>query len=635
MRIKDICIYLFFVIPFFCLSQEEYYSSLTIPEALSSHANAVVRKNDVVVSLNSPKEMVVVVKRIVTILNKEGNKHVDAYAHYDNNIKIKSINALIFDAKGKQTKKIRKNDFVDVSAVDGGTLYSDSRLKFLGYTPINYPYTVEFTCETVTNNTAFIQAFTPLEGYYVSTENSSYTLNYSSDITLRKKEENLNGIELETNETSNQSFYKVTNLLALRPESHSPGLNAVMPKVLFAANKFALTGKEAQADSWDEFGKWIYDDLVKNASDLSPETVAIIEDLIKDEPDDIAKAKKIYEYVQNKTRYISVQVGIGGWKPFNASEVDELGYGDCKGLTNYTMSLLKAANIESYYTVLYAGKNQRDIDKDFVSMQGNHVILTLPTEEGDLWLECTSQKAPFGFIGGFTDDRDVLIITPDGGKIKHTKKYSSNDNLQTTKGSCELLSNGAIIAQANLISEGVQYDNKYWLETETSRDLDVYYKKRWKYINNFTIDKIHIDNDKENVKFHETIDFVASNYSKVIGDRILFSVNMLNRNTYVPDRYRNRQLPVKIYRGYKDIDEVEIKLPEGYKIEAMPEAIIIESQFGKYKAVVNEKDSKTLIYKRVLETKDGEFSKEEYNDFRSFYKNVSKSDNLKIALIKI
>lgn len=635
MSLKNFCILIICLIPFVCISQNVDYSSLTIPKTLSNHSNAVIRKNDVVVTLNSPSEMTVEIHRIITVLNKEGNKHIDAYAHYDNNIKIKSINALIFDANGKQIKKIRKNDFVDVSAVDGGTLYSDSRLKFLSYTPVSYPYTVDFTCKTETNNTAFIKSFTPLEGYYISTENSTYTLNYPSEINLRQKEENLENLEIEINKTANQFFYKATNVKALKPEQHSPALNKIIPKVLFASDKFALTGKETQADNWSDFGKWIYHDLVKDASDLSPETIAYVKNLVKDEANNIEKAKKIYEYVQSKTRYISVQIGIGGWKPFKASEVDKLGYGDCKGLTNYTMSLLKAVDVESFYTVLYAGKNQRNIDKDFVSMQGNHVILTIPSEEGDIWLECTSQKSPFAFIGGFTDDRDVLVVKPDGGEIKHTKKYTSDENIQTIKGKYELLENGAITAKAKVVSCGVQYDQKYWLQSETSRDLDLHYKKRWNYINNFSIDALKIDNNKEDAKFEENVSFNATNYSKIIGDRMLFSVNVLNRETYIPNRYRNRKLPVKIHRGYKDVDEVEIKLPKGYKVEAIPEAVIVESEFGIYTSRIEKKDASTLVYNRVLKTKDGEFSKEQYEDFRDFYKTIVKSDNLKVALIKI
>jgi len=92
------------------------------------------------------------------------------------------------------------------------------------------------------------------------------------------------------------------------------------------------------------------------------------------------KAKAIYEYVQNNTRYISVQIGLGGWKPISAKEVDDKKYGDCKGLTNYTKALLNLVDIESNYCVVYSGSEIQDISEDFTSMQGNHVILNIPQE---------------------------------------------------------------------------------------------------------------------------------------------------------------------------------------------------------------------------------------------------------------
>ena len=606
-----------------------------IDEAMMDNANAVVRLNEVVVSLKSSSQMSVKEKRIITILNKKGNKNIDAFVYYDRNVKIKTLQVLAFDALGNQIKKVKKNDFKDVSAVSGGTLYSDSRVKYLEYTPINYPYTIQFTCETTTGNTAFIPPFTPIDDYFVSTEVSSYALNYPTDITIRKKEKNLENRDIEQEEVAGGIFYKAKNISAFKPEDYSPSMVDFVPKVLVAANEFTYEGVYAEAENWNDFGKWVYFDLIESTIDLPESTAVYIQDLVKDEKTDIGKAKKIYQYVQDKVRYISVQVGIGGWKPFNASEVDRLGYGDCKGLTNYTMSLLKAVGVNSNFTLLFAGNSQRDIEKDFTIMQANHAILSIPQEnKEDIWLECTNQKLPFGFIGDFTDNRDVLVISPQGGQIKHTKKYTTEENTQVIKANYKVFDDGTIDVNATLKSKGIQYDDKYRLETETERDLDKHYKNRWGYINDISIDEISIVNDKDSIVFNETVSFKAINYSKLIANRMLLTVNALNRNTHIPDRYRNRKLPLKIKRGFKDIDEVEITLPQNYKVESLPNKKTIENKFGSYKSEVIVKDENTLVYKREFVVNDGEFPKEDYSSFRDFYKEVSKQDTAKVALIK-
>ncbi len=616
-------------------SQSKIYTSLTIPDNLTEHANAVVRDNTIDIVLESANEMHVKERRVITVLNKQGNRTTHAYVHYDNNEKIKELQVIVYNALGQQIKKIKKNEFKDVSAVDGGTLYSDSRVKYLEYTPISYPYTMEFICETVTSNTAFIKPFNPIDSYFLSVEDSSYSIEFPEGITIRTKEKNFNEFDLEKQELANKFSFKVSNIEAFKPEQYSPFYTLIAPRVLVASNKFSLEGVNTQVENWNDFGKWMYHDLIKETHDLPLETKTEIQNLVKGDTSQIEKAKKVYQYVQDKVRYISVQVGIGGWKPFNVSKVDEVSYGDCKALTNYTMALLNEVGVESHYTVVYARKSQRSIEKDFASMQGNHVILNIPRQnEEDIWLECTSQKLPFGFIGDFTDDRDALVITPEGGKIVHTKKYEEEESLQSIKGKCSVSNEGAIEAKVISVSKGIQYDDKYYLATETERDLDVHYKKRWKYINGLTIQEMSLNNDRDSIEFIEDISFNASNYSKVIGNRMLLQVNALNRNTHIPDRYRNRKLPLQIKRGFKDIDEVEIRLPSDYKIESQPENVSIENKFGSYKMTLEVTDENTIIYHREFTVKDGDFPKEDYAAFRGFYKEVSKLDNAKIALIK-
>ena len=207
----------------------------------------------------------------------------------------------------------------------------------------------------------------------------------------------------------------LTNLPAEKFEEYAPSISQLFPSARFALDKFNLEGVYGDAKSWADHGAWMYTTLLKDTEELPAETIEKMKVLVAGAKDDNEKARRIYEYMQNKTRYVSIQLGIGGWKPMLAKNVDKLGYGDCKALTNYTRALLKAVGVESYYTVIYSGAQKRDFSADFVTMQGNHIILALPQKDKKyLFLECTSQSIPFGFQGDFTDDRLALLIKPEG-----------------------------------------------------------------------------------------------------------------------------------------------------------------------------------------------------------------------------
>ncbi len=606
----------------------------SIDSTLTKGANAVVRSEEVVIELSSTSSMTIKRKRIVTIFNKFGNSYTNSSIGYDPSRRIKRLEAVVYDASGKEIKRYKKKDFIDRSVYDGISLMNDNRVKFFDYTPINYPYTIAFESEIQNSTTAFIAPWFPLPGYKIGVQKSSYKILNPKTIPLRIKETNFGGYQIQKNSTNIEVSYSISNVLAKLPEVYTPSLYDMVPIVKVVPEKFSLEGIKGSATDWKSLGKWEYDNLITGRDQLPKETIEEISQLVAKAKNRREKAKLIYKYVQNKTRYISIQLGIGGLMPFLASDVDKWGYGDCKALTNYTKALLDSQNILSYYTELYAGDEKRNIDKEFASIEGNHVILNIPDENDEIWLECTNQTLPFDFIGSFTDDRDVLVLKPEGGEIKRTRKYEPEENVLRTTAIVNLLSDNSMVSSIKREAKGLKYDKIYGIQYKKPKEQELYYKTRWVYLNGMEIKDIRFEDNKDSIVFTENIKVSSVSYGKKAGTRLLITPNVLSRDQSNLPIYEDRQTPLVIPRGYVDTDEYLINIPKDYIINYIPEKISIQTEFGEYTYELKKINESQIKFRRFLKIIDGAFPKEKYEEYRKFRAEVKKADNSKIVLNK-
>lgn len=616
-------------------SQKADYSVLTISDSLKENANAVVRLNQIDIIIASQSSMNIKTKRVVTVLNGKGLNAIDASEAYSKRTIVKNIEAIVYDAFGNEIKKIKRKDFRDQSAADGMVLFSDNRYVYLDYTPISYPFTVVYNSEVETSTTAFIPRWYPLKRYYVSLEKNILNVTYPKILGFRKKECNFLNFNIKKIiDTDTQITYVAKNILAPKEEVYSPSFTDIYPSVVMGLEFFNLEGVDGNAKTWQEFGKWWSDKILVDTDVISEETKLKMRTLVGNEQDPIKKAKLIYNYLQQKVRYVAIAEGIGGWKPMKASDVDRLSYGDCKALSNYTKALLKAVGVESYYTKLYGDRDKMNIMSDFVSQQGNHIILAIPNGSKYIWLECTSQDDPFGYQGTFTDDRDVLVVKPEGGEIVHTKIYEDLDNLQTSKGTYSIAENGDFSGKIGIVSEGSQYNQKFHNDKLSPTEMEAFYKDYWSTINNLKIKKITFKNDTDKVSFTENAEITAVNYGNVSANKMMFALNAFNPLTQNVKRIRNRKNPLEIQRGSVDIDEIEIALPVNFSIEFLPANFEITGKFGEYKTEIIKKDNSNIIYKRKFFLKKGLYTNKEYDEFRLFMEQISRNDNAKIILTK-
>ena len=615
------------------IAQKSDYSISQIPENLKENANSVIREQLIQIEIKSISNMDIKTRKVTTVFNEKGLNNIDAIEYYDKSNSVNTIEATVYNVFGKEIKKLRRKDFIDQSAADGFSIYSDDRVLFLRYTPTEYPFTIVYESKKTSSNTAFIPFWSPIDDYNESVQKSEISITYVKDLGFKFKELNFENRLINKVENANSLTYKVENLLAEKYEVYSVPFKEMTPKVIFGLDTFKLEGVEGSAKSWKEFGLWMNNSLLKGTDELSEETIQKVKSLIGTESDPLKKAKIIYQFVQDKTRYVSIQLGIGGWKPMLAKDVDRLGYGDCKALSNYTKALLKSVGVDSYYTIIYGDVESRDINEDFVSMQGNHAVLALPINNKLCFLECTSQTKPFGFEGDFTDNRLALLVKPEGGEIIRTNKYVNQDNSQIINGSVTLNEKGELTISATIHSKGIQYDDLYLKETLPVAEIKSYYKNRFWNLNNLNVEHFKFENNKENVEITEKLTLKANEAISKNGTEWMIPLNYLNQSANIPQRYRNRKSDFEIDRGYYDEDTVEIKIPQGLTLMAKPENTNLSSKFGEYKTEITI-DKDLIVYKRSLLMNKGAYDKSEYEAFRKFKEQIAKQDNSKIIMQK-
>jgi hypothetical protein len=625
------------VIGFTCARAQQNYEVSLIPKELLTHANSVVRNEETSIQVKDLDNAVEHVKKAVTVLNVNGDDNAHIAIYYDKSDVVKGIRGAVYNEFGKQIAKFSDNDFTDVSVGDGFSLFDSRRVKHYLPAVTDYPYTITYEYEVRSKQSLEFDQWSPIDNFNESIEKSSYLFSCIPNYEIRYKELNTDARVLISGDGKSGKSYSwlVNNVKAIKYEPLSPYYRDFIPVVEVVPQKFVYYGIDGSFTNWATMGKWVYDKLVADRQQLPQETIAHIKEMTKDIADPKLKAKKIYEYMQHKTHYISVQVGLGGLQPFLASDVDKQNYGDCKALVNYTQALLKAADIDSWYCIVEAGRSYKvSMQSDFASIdQGNHIILCLPFKNDTTWADCTSQTIPFGYLGDFTDDRTVLACTPEGGKLLHTPKYGPGATVKSRSANFAIAADGAISGNMSTTFKGTYYDYRDELLDQSASEQSKLLGKIYP-INNMVINQYDLKQDKgADPCTTEKIKLTARDYASFTGGKYYFSINPVNRLEKTLPRDRNRQNDVYINSGFTDLDEVNYTIPAGYHLEKKPLNISIDKPFGKFAAAM-ELHGNQLTYKRKFELIDGTYSKETYQDVIDFYEDIADADDYTVSLVK-
>jgi len=163
--------------------------------------------------------------------------------------------------------------------------------------------------------------------------------------------------------------------------------------------------------TWEEIGRW-YASLEKDRRVPSAEVRGKAVELTKGLNTDLEKTEALYDFVAKNFRYVSLSLGVGRYQPHAAGDVLHNQYGDCKDKHTLLESLLEAEGLHASSVLI---NSSRKLDPDVPSpSQFDHVITLLPMGKDEVWMDTTSEVAPFRLLAFSLRNKQALVIPAEG-----------------------------------------------------------------------------------------------------------------------------------------------------------------------------------------------------------------------------
>ena len=375
--------------------------------------------------------------------------------------------------------------------------------------------------------------------------------------------------------------------------------------------------------SWEEVGRW-YWNLQKDRTEPTAAIRAKAAELTKGMTDDAAKLRALYSFVSTQYRYIGIAFGIGRYQPHAADDVLTNNYGDCKDKHTLLASLFQASGIALYSALINSGWK---LDPGVPSpAQFDHIIGYLPQSKDALWLDTTPEVAPFGYLVTRLRDKQALVMSGE-----------KSIQLVTTPADPPFPSTQAFKIDGKLSDDGT-FEAK--VEDTTRGDGELLIRAAFRQVPQPQWKDL-VQQISYGLGYSGTVSDVSASTPEAIGEPFHFSYSY-NRKDYpdwksdhhvtvpglpffMPPVRDDANYPIWLGPALETVSDSKFELPKGYKPQ-LPSNVDLKYDFAEYHASYSQ-DKSVLIAKRRLLIKLHEVSVAEFDDYRSFLKNLQNDVN--------
>jgi len=527
-------------------------------------------------------------RRRLLITSSKGRDRGDFATGYDADFgRMETARAVVYRPDG-EPETFGFSEWRDDPAIGGFSVYTNSRVVYLDLPDLPAGTVVDIeTVETRRQTELFAERFA--FGGYVPHLEASFEVRAPEGWELQHRtqragklidfEPTFDGVE----DGARVIRWSRTDVATVPDEPYGPSFEDLVPVPAVHLTRWEHDGQVHHGmASMGDYARFLAE-LQAGTAEPDSEIERVVEEVLADVPDDPhQKAARLYGWVQENVRYVSIQVGMGGWRPYSATDVMRNRFGDCKDKATLLKSMLSVAGIESQLASLYAHDG---IPREFVFPRlgfTNHAILAIDLPNERVVVDPTTRTTPFGQLPIGDQEAPLLLVGADEHPVIRTPASPPEQNRRETRlelnpdgpgdwsGRVELTAHGAIAARLHRSLLGEPSDAHRRVANFAGVESTLTGNVEW----GLTAD------DGSSVSAEATVEF--RQVGSKVGDRWLIRPNDLLRTRWVDLQSGPRRTPVLLGMRKVWSETVEVDL-DGGRALAHPEPVELESRYGHYR----------------------------------------------------
>lgn len=584
----------------------------------------------------SPRNCTTHRKTVLQVNNERGLDYATFAVGCDATTSLVSFSGEVSYARGGKPQKLKKGD---LTRSEYSTMLATDAYRYVyAPQPAAYPFTVTYEWTTRSTDAVLsLDVFCPQPGYEVDVKQSSYAVVNSPDVqmlyALRNVQADVRKVPFSDGRLG--LMLEVRDLPAVKAERQAPPFAQVFPHAYFVPSAFTFAGTTGVLTSWAAFGKWL--DTLRQGRDELP---AALKTKLHALTDSCAtprqKLLRVYRLLEDETRYVSIQLGIGGMRPASAADVCKYGFGDCKGLSNLMVAMLSEMGVEADYVVI--GTRHEDLPADFANVALlDHAIARARLPEGDVWIECTNPQLPLGYVHSNIAGHEALVVSSDPARpseVVRLPHYDAAQNVDSISVVVHLERDGAARITVVEMETNLMYEaEKHLLDLPPDKQRDQLRDQL--ALSDFSfaahdVQQTYGDAGEKLPALSVAFDGSCRKYANVTGSRLF--VPLLPYGGPVGfSGTAPRTLPVHYgfdehVRSY----HLELFLPEGFDVENLPSALNEVTDFGSIRSAVVRDGAKIIVDIHIERSPD--IPVDRYPDLSAFVNRLADFFKAKIVL---